>query len=99
MQFEWDKEKNQINIGKHGISFEQAALIFALPTVDVKDDRNDYGEIRTRSLGLLEDVVVLSVMHTDREGRIRLISARRASRKERIIYHDATLEATKHRGT
>ena len=98
MQFEWDEDKNRTNIGKHGISFEQAQLIFHGPTVDLVDDRADYGEVRTMSLGLLEGVVVLSVAHTDREGRIRLISARAASRKERAIYHGAVLKSTQHRG-
>jgi uncharacterized protein len=94
MQFEWDEDKSRANIAKHGISFEQAQLIFYGPTVDLVDDRADYGETRIISLGLLEGVVVLSVAHTDREGRIRLISARRASRKERAIYHGAVQEAS-----
>lgn len=89
MQFEWDEAKNRTNIEKHGISFEQARLIFYGPTVDLVDDRIDYGETRIISLGLLEGVVVLSVTHTDRTGFLRLISARRASRKERAIYHGA----------
>jgi hypothetical protein len=93
MQFEWDEVKNSVNITKHGISFEQAQLIFHGPTVDLVDDREDYGETRVISLGILEDIVILSVAHTDREGRIRLISARRASRKERAIYHGAVQNA------
>ena len=94
MQFEWDDEKNLANIGKHGISFEQARKIFDGPTLDLEDDRFDYGEQRTRSLGMLENVVLLSVTHTDRAGRIRLISARLASRKERAIYHGALQQAS-----
>ena len=89
MQFEWDEEKNLANIGKHGISFEQAQQIFDGPTLDREDDRTDYGEKRTTSLGLLGRIVLLSVTHTDREGRMRIISARPASRKERAIYHGA----------
>ncbi|MEO9778948.1 MAG: BrnT family toxin [Sedimentitalea sp.] len=94
MQFEWDEGKNRANIAKHGISFEQARLIFYDLTVDLVDDRADYGETRIISLGLLEGVVVLSVAHTDREGRIRLISARRASRKERAVYHGTVSKAS-----
>jgi uncharacterized protein len=93
LQFEWDDEKNLANIGKHGISFEQARKIFDGPTLDLEDDRFDYGEQRTRSLGMLEDIVLLSVTHTDRAGRIRIISARLASRKERAIYHGALQQA------
>ena len=93
VKFEWDDAKNDTNMRKHGIGFEQAQLIFDGPTLDVVDDRQDYGETRIVSLGLLEGVVVLSVAHTDREGRIRLISARKASRKERTIYHGAIQKA------
>lgn len=96
MQFEWDHDKNLSNITKHGISFEQAQLIFFGPTVDVVDDRTDYGETRIISFGLLEDVVILSVTHTDRAGRIRLISARKASRKERRLYHEAIHKTSEH---
>ena len=42
MQFEWDEDKSRANIAKHGISFEQAQLIFYGPTVDLVDDRADY---------------------------------------------------------
>lgn len=93
MQFEWDETKNKSNVGKHGISFQQAQLIFDGPTFDVVDDRYDYGENRMISLGLLDGVVVLSVAHTDRAGITRLISARRASRKERMIYYGAVQTA------
>ncbi len=89
MTFEWDDAKNEANVRKHGIKFEQAQSIFDGPTLGVVDGRHDYGETRMISLGLLEGVVALSVAHTDRDGRIRLISARKASRKERMIYHGA----------
>ena len=95
MQFEWDEDKNLANIGKHGVSFEQAMLIFDAPTFDREDDRTDCGEKRTTWLGLLEGIVLLSVTHTDREGRIRMISARPASCKERAIYHGAIQQAAR----
>ena len=50
--FEWDEDKNLANIGKHGVNFEQARRIFHAPTFDREDDRTDYGEKRTTSLGL-----------------------------------------------
>ena len=96
MQFEWDEDKNLVNIGKHGISFEQARQIFDAPTFDREEDRTDYGEKRTTSLGLMEGIVLLSVTHTDREGRTRMISARPASRKERAIYHGAIQQAAQY---
>ena len=61
MTFEWDDAKNEANVRKHGIKFEQAQSIFDGPTLDVVDGRHDYGETRIVSLGLLEGVVVLSV--------------------------------------
>ena len=88
MQFEWDKEKNASNIRKHGVSFETAKRIFENPVLTWLDDRQDYGEDRFISIGTVDAVAVVVVAHTDREGRIRLISARPASRKERQRYHE-----------
>lgn len=94
MKFEWDEDKNQINIAKHGIGFEKACLIFNGPTLDRVDDRKDYGEKRIISLGIVEDVLVLVVVHTDRDGVIRLISARPAKRSERSWYEKAIQKRT-----
>lgn len=87
IEFEWDDTKNKANLEKHGISFETAKELFLSPTLTRIDDRKDYGEIRENSLGAIEDVV-LFVTHTTRNGKIRLISARRANREEREIYHE-----------
>lgn len=89
MEFEWDEDKNRRNIAKHGIGFERAARIFDGPTLDRIDDRRDYGETRTISIGVLEDILILVVVHTDRSGKIRIISARPAKRPERKIYEEA----------
>ena len=83
MYFEWDENKNQSNIAKHGIGFARAVRIFEGPTFDWADDRKDYGEKRTISIGLIEGILVIVVVHTDREGVIRIISARPAKRSER----------------
>ena len=88
MKFEWDEEKNQRNIEKHGIQFEDAQKIFDGPVLTQRDDRFDYGEVRETSLGLFNGMVVLMVVHTDREGTTRLISARKATRKERRFYEE-----------
>ncbi len=88
MDFEWDEEKNKANIAKHGIAFEEAALIFrgiALTEIDV---RQDYGEVREISIGSLPEQVVIVVVHTDRSGVTRIISARSANRTERRKYDD-----------
>ena len=87
-QFEWGDEKNATNLEKHGISFEEAVGIFDGPVLTNTDDRFDYGEVREISIGFLGDTVVLSVTHTERGKRKRLISARKASRAERRMFYD-----------
>lgn len=94
MRFEWDEAKNRLNVEKHGVSFEQAALIFDGFTVDRIDNRFDYGESRELSIGLLEGVAVLVVVHTDRDGVCRIISARQARKDERKRYEQAVRQAT-----
>ena len=90
MKFQWDSEKNTENVKKHGIRFEDAQKIFNGPTVsEIDDSSDDYGEIREISLGLLNNVVVLMVVHTDRDGETRLISARKATSTERKHYEEA----------
>jgi uncharacterized DUF497 family protein len=93
MRFEWDEDKNQRNIEKHGVSFEQAQAIFDGFTVHAIDDRSDYGELREISIGLLDGVAVIVVVHTDRRNICRIISARRANRKERKLYDEEIQKA------
>lgn len=93
MKFEWDEAKNRQNIAKHGLRFEDAQKIFDGFTVDRIDDRFDYGEERTISIGLLAGVAVLAMVHTDRGGVCRIISARPAKDKERQIYATAIQQA------
>lgn len=94
MNFEWDDVKNETNFQKHGIRFEEAARIFSHPVMTRIDDRRDYGEVREISTGLLDGLVVLVVVHTDRDGTTRLISARPAKRAERKAYYDNYQEDT-----
>ena len=88
MEFEWDSDKDVANRIKHGINFDEAKDIFYGPVYTVVDGRSDYGELRELSIGSLDMVVIISVVHTDRNGKTRLISARRANRKERKLYYD-----------
>ncbi len=81
--FEWDPEKNASNLRKHGLSFEEAASIFQGPVLTGPDESGEFGEIREKSFGLLGGVVVICVVHTDRNGVIRIISARKATSNER----------------
>lgn len=87
--FEWDPEKNIINVRKHGLSFEEAASIFDGPVLTGPDD--SAGEVREKSFGLLGGMVVVCVIHTERNGKIRIISARKATATERK-YFDAYLK-------
>lgn len=86
MQFEWDEDKNLSNIKKHGVSFEMAKLIFRGFTIDKIDERFAYGEMREFSLGIVNGTIILAVIHTDRDGVCRIISARQADNRERKYY-------------
>ncbi len=86
MLFEWDE--NKANQRKHGISFEEAALIFKGEVLTRIDDREDYGEEREISTGLIGAHVIVVVVHTDRQNVTRIISARLANRLERKAYDD-----------
>jgi uncharacterized protein len=88
MKYEWDAGKNVANQMKHGISFEEALLIFEGDVLTGVDTRRDYGETRMVSIGAIQDLIVIVVVHTDRNGLVRIISARLANRKERQKYHD-----------
>ena len=86
MEFEWDKAKAAANLAKHGIDFDDAKLVFLDPLrFEEVDERHSDQEIRFKVLGEVEGRV-LSVVFTWREGRRRLISARRANRGEREKY-------------
>ncbi len=92
--FEWDDAKNASNIAKHGLSFRKAVRIFEGPVVTAIDDRFDYGEVRRISIGSIGPAVVIVVTHTDRNGNIRIISARPAKRRERERYAEALRNRT-----
>ena len=87
MEFQWDSIKNQRNIEKHGIDFTDAVRIFERPTLTVVDNRRDYGEKRIAAMGAIEDVI-LYVVYTVRDNVLRIISARRANRRERKKYFE-----------
>ena len=90
MRVEWDETKNRANERKHGVSFELAQDVFDDPLALSKFDRMEGGEERWHTLGIVEDVVLLLVTHTvrDDEGEevIRIISARKATARERRHY-------------
>ena len=89
MKFEWGKKKSEINLQKHGISFDEAKTIFNGHVLTIEDKRKEYGEARKISIGELENKIAVDVViHTDRKGRTRIISARIANKKERTLYYE-----------
>jgi uncharacterized DUF497 family protein len=94
LEFEWHDVKAAANLQNHGVSFELATTVFRDPfAVELVDDREDYGELRFVIIGMAAGQVLLFVAYTEREGRIRIISARRATQDEEDDYfrqgHDA----------
>lgn len=85
MEFEWDEIKRQSNLAKHGVDILDAALIFEGETFSLVDDRHDYGEVRYKSIGMADGTCFV-VVHTEREGVTRLISAWKGSRHDRAEY-------------
>lgn len=96
IRFEWDEGKNNANQRKHGISFEEATEIFDDPLFLLVEDRRKDAEVRWHAFGATSDGLVMMVVHTaieEQEGEtpmdiIRIISARRATRKERRTYEE-----------
>ena len=93
MRVAWDNAKNETNKTKHGIDFETAQLIFDDPFCITFIERVAGGEERWHAIGSIEKIIVLVVVHTYREENseevIRIISARRATPKERKLYDQA----------
>ena len=87
VEFEWHDAKAEANLLAHGVSFELAKTVSKDPfAVERLDDRKDYGEQRFVIIGMAEGDVVLLVAYTEREERIRIISARRATQHEQDDY-------------
>lgn len=90
MEFEWDPNKARRNLTKHGISFSEAATVFGDPrALTYFDPDHSMDEDRFITFGCSEDGTLCTVSHTDRKQRIRIISARPMSRRERKTYEEA----------
>jgi len=87
VKFEWNPDKNRENLQKHGVSFLTAARVFEQPILRIVDNRKDYGETRYIAIGAFRDTVYY-VAYTVRNDRTRIISARRANRRERRKYRE-----------
>jgi len=86
MEFTWTEAKRAGNIKAHGLDFVEATSVFEGVTFTFEDDRFFYGEQRFVTLGLLAGVTV-SVVHTENEYEIRIISFRKATKRESQIYY------------
>jgi len=88
---EWDPNKAKQNLKKHGVSFEEAATIFEDPLSSTIDDPlHSEAEERFIIIGKSMQNRLLVVPHTDRGERIRIISARLATSRERVKYEEET---------
>lgn len=88
IEFEWDEEKSKLNKHKHGLDFSVAGLVFLDAHAREQEDRStDYGEVRAVIIGLV-GVRLITVIYTERGDRLRIISARRATPKEREEYEE-----------
>jgi uncharacterized DUF497 family protein len=89
IRFEWDPDKAERNLDKHGVSFVEAATVLEDPlSMTFYDPDHSIDEDRFITVGLSRVGKLLVVAHTDREDRIRIISAREATRRERKYYEE-----------
>lgn len=90
LEFEWDTEKEKINMNKHGIDFDTASDVFYDENrIEKYDELHSTGEDRYITIGTINGVAfVVMVVYTERDSNIRIISARKATRKETEEYYD-----------
>lgn len=89
-QFEWNESKAASNLKKHGISFKQATTVFSDPLSNtINDPYHSQDEHRFLTIGCTKEGIMLMISHVDREERIRIISARKVTRRERRAYENA----------
>ena len=89
MRFDWDPDKATDNLGRHRVSFEEAATVFRDPlSRTFPDPEHSEGEDRYLDISHSERGRLLIVRYTERQGRVRIISARPATREERKSYEE-----------
>jgi len=89
IEFEWDPEKENKNIQKHGVSFHEGATVFGDPfSWTFPDPDHSVNECRYLTFGVSSGGKTLMVSHTDRGKKIRLINARKTTSHERRYYED-----------
>lgn len=89
MKFEWDSDKAEANLDKHGVSFQEASTVFGddLSLTD-RDPAHSMNEHRFVTFGMSSANRLIAVAHTERGDKIRIISARPATRTERKFYEE-----------
>lgn len=89
IEFEWDLEKAKGNLKKHQVTFYEAGTVFGDPlSMTFYDPDHSVDENRFITVGLSRPGKLLIVSHTDRGDRIRIVSARKATRRERRYYEE-----------
>jgi uncharacterized DUF497 family protein len=89
--FEWDEVKAKANLRKHRVSFEEGKTIFNDPFLfTFPNDKHSAREERYINIGLSANGRVLILTHTERQGKIRIISCRRATPRERRFYEESS---------
>ena len=95
MIYEWDSRKAKSNVRKHGVTFEEATAVFLDPfAVTYPDPDHSDEEFREITIGRSTRHRVVFLSHTRRAGRIRLISARKGTKREREQYEENIAEKT-----
>lgn len=90
MELEWDADKAARNLKKHGVTFEDAAIVFHdTQRLEVYDNREDYSEARWATIGYAAPSLLFVVYTIRHEDTIRIISARKANEQERKKYRQA----------
>lgn len=90
LRFEWDQRKAESNLRAHGVSFREGTTVFADPlSITISDPDHSTTEMRFVDIGLSHLGRLLVVSYTERGDRIRLITARHATRNERRQYEEA----------
>ncbi len=87
MEFNWSEAKRAANIKAHGLDLLDAQIVFEGVTFTFEDDRFTYSEQRFVTLGMLAGIPV-SIVHTESQHEIRIISFRKATKRESQIYFD-----------
>jgi uncharacterized DUF497 family protein len=89
--FEWDEVKAKANLRKHRVSFEEGKTIFNDPFLfTFPNDKHSAREERYINIGLSANGRVLILTHTERQGKIRIISCRKATPRERRFYEESS---------